>query len=119
MSLKATIEAAQHYLKPEHVDCVVYHSPCNDGSGAAIGAWVARGDTVTYEKLAYHKDFNEAAIAGKNVVVLDASFKKDELLRLRTIANGAIAQLGERLHGMQEVSGSIPLSSTNRVWLNP
>ena len=24
----------------------------------------------------------------------------------------AIAQLGERLHGMQEVSGSIPLSST-------
>jgi hypothetical protein len=26
---------------------------------------------------------------------------------------GAIAQLGERLHGMQEVSGSIPLSSTS------
>ncbi len=26
---------------------------------------------------------------------------------------GRIAQLGERLHGMQEVSGSIPLSSTN------
>ncbi len=35
---------------------------------------------------------------------------------------GGIAQLGERLHGMQEVSGSIPLTSTNRtvfavVWL--
>ncbi len=28
------------------------------------------------------------------------------------ISFGAIAQLGERLHGMQEVSGSIPLSST-------
>ena len=28
--------------------------------------------------------------------------------------DGAIAQLGERLHGMQEVSGSIPLTSTNR-----
>ncbi len=28
---------------------------------------------------------------------------------------GAIAQLGERLHGMQEVSGSIPLSSTNQT----
>ena len=26
---------------------------------------------------------------------------------------GGIAQLGERLHGMQEVSGSIPLTSTN------
>jgi hypothetical protein len=27
--------------------------------------------------------------------------------------NGAIAQLGERLHGMQEVAGSIPAGSTN------
>src|SRR4051812_14697646 len=27
-------------------------------------------------------------------------------------ARGGIAQLGERLHGMQEVSGSIPLTST-------
>ena len=26
-------------------------------------------------------------------------------------ARGGLAQLGERLHGMQEVSGSIPLSS--------
>ncbi len=30
---------------------------------------------------------------------------------------GAIAQLVERLHGMQEVSGSIPLSSTRIVKL--
>jgi hypothetical protein len=28
---------------------------------------------------------------------------------------GAIAQLGERLHGMQQVSGSIPLSSTKKM----
>ena len=27
---------------------------------------------------------------------------------------GAIAQLGERLHGMQEVGGSIPPSSTEK-----
>ena len=27
-------------------------------------------------------------------------------------SDGALAQLGERLHGMQEVSGSIPLCST-------
>ena len=31
---------------------------------------------------------------------------------------GAIAQLVERLHGMQKVSGSIPLSSTNRSFEN-
>src|SRR5690606_3000852 len=29
------------------------------------------------------------------------------------VKSGAIAQLGERLHGMQEVDGSIPSSSTN------
>jgi hypothetical protein len=29
---------------------------------------------------------------------------------------GGIAQLGERLHGMQEVSGSIPLTSTKQKW---
>jgi hypothetical protein len=34
------------------------------------------------------------------------------------IPEGGIAQLGERLHGMQEVSGSIPLTSTtNFGWL--
>ncbi len=32
---------------------------------------------------------------------------------------GGIAQLGERLHGMQEVSGSIPLTSTNETTQYP
>ena len=31
------------------------------------------------------------------------------------LTRGGIAQLGERLHGMQEVSGSIPLTSTIRA----
>jgi hypothetical protein len=29
--------------------------------------------------------------------------------------NGAVAHLGERLHGMQEVVGSIPISSTTDI----
>src|SRR5690606_27234576 len=33
-------------------------------------------------------------------------------LQSRLLFQGAIAQLGERLHGMQEVGGSIPPSST-------
>ena len=32
---------------------------------------------------------------------------------------GGIAQLGERLHGMQEVSGSIPLTSTRNLIVVP
>jgi hypothetical protein len=35
--------------------------------------------------------------------------------RSGSVSDGGIAQLGERLHGMQEVSGSIPLTSTNQA----
>ena len=37
------------------------------------------------------------------------------LLRKSVRRNGGIAQLGERLHGMQEVIGSIPFTSTNKL----
>ena len=38
------------------------------------------------------------------------------ILALRkTRSNGGIAQLGERLNGIQEVSGSIPLISTKKT----
>ena len=35
--------------------------------------------------------------------------------RERSFAGGAVAQLGERLNGIQEVGGSTPLSSTNQI----
>jgi hypothetical protein len=35
----------------------------------------------------------------------------------QTIAQGAVAQLGERLNGIQEVRGSNPLSSTHHRWI--
>ena len=35
-------------------------------------------------------------------------------IKCALLSSGGIAQLGERLHGMQEVSGSIPLTSTRR-----
>ena len=34
---------------------------------------------------------------------------------LDSAARGAVAQLGERLNGIQEVDGSIPFGSTNKV----
>ena len=37
-----------------------------------------------------------------------------QLKKIKKKAKGAIAQLGERLHGMQEVGGSIPPSSSNK-----
>ncbi len=38
------------------------------------------------------------------------------LLCIAAEGKGGIAQLGERLHGMQEVSGSIPLTSTKLLF---
>ena len=35
------------------------------------------------------------------------------------ICRGAVAQLGERLNGIQEVRGSIPLSSTITILTQP
>ncbi len=43
---------------------------------------------------------------------LDINLKAMVFNWLDFIGQGAIAQLGERLNGIQEVSGSIPLSST-------
>jgi hypothetical protein len=51
----------------------------------------------------------EAALANHGYVVGHSQGLKPTVNPLRP---GAIAQLGERLHGMQEVSGSIPLGST-------
>jgi hypothetical protein len=39
----------------------------------------------------------------------------DSDLRWKAHLGGAIAQLGERLNGIQEVSGSIPLGSTKYI----
>ncbi len=41
------------------------------------------------------------------------SFVESEQLATENLKYGGIAQLGERLNGIQEVSGSIPLISTN------
>lgn len=84
-TLADTIHSAQHYLDPQQVNCVVYHSPCNDGSGAAVAAWMALGDKATYVRRIYHKEFPKEELRGKRVIVLDASFKRDELLELREI----------------------------------
>ena len=42
------------------------------------------------------------------------AFSPTSVLR-HLFSGGAIAQLGERLHGMQEVGGSIPPGSTTRL----
>ena len=45
--------------------------------------------------------------------LLQVSFSRIHSPVIIALTDGGLAQLGERLHGMQEVIGSSPLSSTN------
>ena len=49
---------------------------------------------------------------GRTANPISASTREFESHRPLQVTQGAIAQLGERLHGMQEVRGSTPLGST-------
>lgn len=86
LSLAENIRLATQYLNPKEVDAVVYHSPCNDGSGAAVAAWLALSDSAIYIRRMYHHEFAVEQVRAKNVVVLDASFSEEELSNLRAIA---------------------------------
>jgi hypothetical protein len=71
--------------------------------------------TFTKERLDCATKFEEVS---KRVAENDpnALYKSEcAVYNLASVLQGGIAQLGERLHGMQEVSGSIPLTSTNRT----
>lgn len=104
MTLANTIQDARAYLAPQDVDCVVYHSPCNDGSGAALSAWLLLGDKAHYQRLMYHEPFVEESVRDKNVIVVDASFKKEQFLRLRTIAK-KIMILDHHYSAMEDLAG--------------
>jgi hypothetical protein len=64
---------------PSKVDVVIYHSPCPDGFASAYAAWTKLGDSATFVGCSHGISFDHihSMVAGKNVAVLDFSFKKD------------------------------------------
>ena len=70
---------------------------------------------------AHWRQYTENDIIRNKYVILSET--KNLVIKERPFANaaqgdtfiGGLAKLGERLHGMQEVEGSTPLSSTARV----
>ena len=63
---------------PSKVDVVIYHSPCPDGFASAYAAWARLGDAATFVGLSHghSHDHIHSLVAGKNVAVLDFSFKR-------------------------------------------
>lgn len=55
-------------------DIFIYHSPCDDGFGAAWAVWKRWGNAVEYAPCSYGDAPPE--VAGKNVLVGDFSFKR-------------------------------------------
>lgn len=56
---------------------VIYHSPCDDGFGAAWAAWKRWGGEVEYFPATYGKPAPD--VAGKHVLMADFSYKRAEL----------------------------------------
>ena len=56
-------------------DICIYHANCDDGFAAAYAVWKRFGDAVKYVACNYGNDAPD--VTGKDVLIVDFSFKKD------------------------------------------
>lgn len=69
-------------------DVMIYHSPCDDGFGAAFAAWDRWGDTIEYLACCYGQV--PPNVAGKHVLIGDFSFKKPVLEQMAGAAKSIV-----------------------------
>lgn len=87
-------------LKPDEVDLVIYHDSCTDGFGAAFAAWHARRDKASYFPAKYREPPPD--VTGKNVLIVDFSYPRDILLKMREKAR-SILVLDHHKSAMQDL----------------
>jgi oligoribonuclease NrnB/cAMP/cGMP phosphodiesterase (DHH superfamily) len=66
-------------------DICIYHSPCQDGFGAAYAVWKKYGDEVEYFPTTYYQP--PPNVTGRNVVMCDFSYKAPVLIEMAAVAN--------------------------------
>lgn len=71
--------------KPE---IFIYHSPCDDGFGAAWAVWQRYGDGVAYVPASYGKPAPD--VSGKHVLIGDFSFKRAVLDEMAQTARSIV-----------------------------
>jgi len=81
-SLPAIAELARKH-PPEKITHVLYHDKCQDGFGAAYGAWKARGDEVEYIGVTYQRPAPELPPDAR-VAIVDFSFPREQLEDLKS-----------------------------------
>ncbi|BBC99128.1 phosphohydrolase [Sphingobium sp. YG1] len=69
-------------------DIVIYHSPCDDGFGAAWAAHQRWGDDVEYYPATYGKPAPD--VTGKNVLMADFSYKRAALDQMTFAAKSIV-----------------------------
>jgi len=80
-------------LKPDDVDCVIYHGGCVDGFGSAFSAWLYLNKKYPERKVEYYPaSFNRSPpdVSGKNVAICDFSYKASILNDMITKAKSLI-----------------------------
>ena len=93
-------------------DVMIYHSPCDDGFGAAWAAWKRWGDTVEFVPGTYGKPAPD--VTGKHVLIGDFSFKPDVLERMARQAK-SIVLLD---HHKTAEADLIAVDKTERSWID-
>ena len=67
---------------------VIYHQNCNDGFGSALVAWKKFGDNAEYYPALHYT--KPPDVKGKDVYILDFSYKKDIMIKMIEEANSLI-----------------------------
>lgn len=96
-------------MKP---DICIYHGNCADGFTAAWAVWKRFGDSVQYVPGVYGE--SPPDVTGKNVVIVDFSYKKNVLLGMAEYANSILILDHHKTaeQDLQEFCGLIPFGSS-------
>jgi len=100
-------------LLPEEVDYVIYHGGCCDGFASALAPYIYfknSGKTITY----YPASFNKPPpnISGKNVLICDFSYKKNDILKMIVSANKLLI-IDHHIGAKQEL---VDISDDNKIF---
>ncbi len=64
---------------------VIAHANCNDGSGAALAAWLHLGDKGVEYVFVQYGDSPPNDLEGKNIIIVDFSYPREQILTMATM----------------------------------
>jgi oligoribonuclease NrnB/cAMP/cGMP phosphodiesterase (DHH superfamily) len=84
------IKEAIKYLSPDEINVVIYHKNCSDGLASALCVYEKLGDSVEYIPMHYNDKLDFEKLKDKNVLIVDFSFDKETLEKIRTFSKKAM-----------------------------